>query len=73
MFIYPTLNHVDTMWKLCFNVSLLRMVPDLETGGMIGLMSSTSPGLVTEIKDPRQLLLPDVNHLVELLLQIYLC
>ena len=29
---------------------------------MIGLMSSTGLGLVTEIKDPRQLLLPDVNE-----------
>ena len=35
---------------LCFNVSLLRMMPDLETGDMIGLMSSPGPGLVTEIK-----------------------
>ena len=33
------------------------MVPDLETGDMIGLMSLTGPGLVTEINDPRQLLL----------------
>ncbi len=38
------------------------MMPDLETGDMIGLMSSTGLGLVTEIKDPRQLLLPDVNE-----------
>ena len=35
------------------------MVPDLEKGGMIGLMSSKGLGLVTEIKDLRQLLLPD--------------
>ena len=34
-------------------------MPDLETGGMIGLMSSIGPGLMTEIKDPGQLLLPD--------------
>ncbi len=50
------------MWKLCFNVSLLRMMPDLETGDMIGLVSSTGPGLVTEINDPRQLLLLDVDE-----------
>ncbi len=41
-------------------MSLLRMMPDLETGDMIGLVSSPGPGLVTEIKDPGQLLLPDV-------------
>ena len=40
-------------------MSLLRMMPDLETGDMIGLVSSTGPGLVTEINDPRQLLLLD--------------
>ena len=40
------------MWKLCFNVLLLRTMPDLETGGMIGLMSSIGLG---------QLLLPDVK------------
>ena len=38
------------MWKLCFNVLLLRMMPDLETRGMIGLMSSKGLGLMTEIK-----------------------
>ena len=49
------------MWKLGFNVLLLRMVPDLEAGGMIGLMSSKGHGLVAEINDPRQRLLPDGN------------
>ena len=38
------------------------MMPDLETGDMIGLVSSTGPGLVTEINDPRQLLLLDFNE-----------
>ena len=38
------------------------MMPDLETGDMIGLVSSTGPGLVTEINDPRQLLLLDVDE-----------
>ena len=38
-------------------------MPDLETGDMIGLMSSIGPGLMTEIKkDPRQLLLPEVER-----------
>ena len=38
------------------------MMPDLETGDMIGLVSSTGPGLVTEINDPRQLLLLDEEN-----------
>ena len=31
---------------------------------MIGLMSSKAPGLVTEINDPRQLLLPDATETI---------
>ena len=50
------------MWKLCFNVLLLRMVSDLETWGMIGLVYSKGLGLMTEINDPWQLLLSDVNE-----------
>ena len=38
------------------------MVSDLETGGMIGLVSSKGLGLVTETNDPWQLLLSDVNE-----------
>ena len=40
---------------------MLRMVPDLETGGMIGLMSSKGLSLVTEINDPWQLLMSEIN------------
>ena len=38
------------------------MVSDLETEGIIGLMSSKGLGLMTEIKDPWLLLLSDVNE-----------